>query len=106
MSLKEIFILSLLVAAESSTFAAPTTTNRVLMIDSSSMPVNAGNATLTIGALQRVNGVYTGDYKITVFPWFLKSETGRLAIVVSDKSLAAADEGKLVAIVGTGTTNG
>ena len=40
------------------------------MIDPSSMPVDAGKATLTIGALQRADGVYTGNYKITVFPWF------------------------------------
>ena len=32
------------------------------------MPVAAGKATLTIGPLQRTNGVYTGDYKLKVFP--------------------------------------
>jgi len=105
MSLK-IFILTLLVVAGNSTFAAPSATNRVLMIDSSSMPIGAGKATLIIGVLQRTNGVYTGDYKLKVFPWFLKNEKGRLAIVVSDKSLADADQGKVVAIVGTATTSG
>ena len=72
-------------AAELSTNSAPA--NRILMIDSSSMPVAAGRATLIIGALQRTNGVYAGDYKLKVFPYFLKNEKGRLAIVVSDKSL-------------------
>jgi hypothetical protein len=80
--------------------------NRILMIDPSSMPVDAGKATLTIGALQRTNGVYAGDYKLKVFPWFLKNEKGRLAIVVSDKSLAEADQGKVVTITGTATTSG
>ena len=80
--------------------------NRILMIDPSSMPVDAGKATLTIGALQRTNGVYAGDYKLKVFPWFLKNEKGRLAIVVSDASLAEASQGKVVAIIGTATTSG
>jgi hypothetical protein len=78
--------------------------NRILMIDPSSMPVAAGSATLIIGELQRTNGVYTGDYKIKVFPWFLKSEKGRLAITVSDEALAEASQGKVVAITGTATT--
>jgi hypothetical protein len=89
-------------AASVSTHFAPT--NRILMIDSSSMPIAAGKATLTIGALQRTNGVYSGDYKIKVFPYFLKNEKGRLAIVVSDEALAEINQGKAAAIIGTATT--
>ena len=70
------------------------------------MPVAAGKATLTIGPLQRTNGIYTGDYKLKVFPYFLKNEKGRLAIIVSDASLAEASQGKVVAITGTATTSG
>jgi hypothetical protein len=80
--------------------------NRILMIDSSSMPVAAGKATLIIGALLRTNGVYAGDYMLKVFPYFLKNEKGRLAIVVSDESLAEASRGKTVTITGTATTSG
>jgi hypothetical protein len=76
------------------------------MIDPSSMPVDAGKATLTIDALRRTNGIYSGDYKIRVFPWFLKNEKGTLAIVVSDASLAEAGQGKVVTISGTATTSG
>ncbi len=76
------------------------------MIDPSSMPVAAGRATLIIGALQRVDGVYAGDYRIKVFPYFLKNEKGRLAIVVSDASLAGINQGKVEAIIGTATTSG
>ena len=76
------------------------------MIDSSSMPVAAGRATLIIGALQRADGVYSGDYKIKVFPYFLKNEKGRLAIIVSDESLAGLNQGKVAAIIGTATTSG
>ena len=89
-------------AASASTNSAPT--NRILMIDPSSMPIAAGKATLIIGALQRVDGVYTGDYKLKVFPYFLKNEKGRLAIVVSDESLAEINQGKVAAIIGTATT--
>ena len=70
------------------------------------MPVAEGKATLTIGALKRADGIYTGDYKIKVFPYFLKNEKGRLAIVVSDKSLAEVNQGKVAAIIGTATTSG
>jgi hypothetical protein len=103
------FLLALLAAGWGDIHAAPATTNsappnRILMIDPSSMPVASGKATLTIGALQRENGVYSGDYKIKVFPWFLKNEKGRLAIVVSVKSLAEINQGKSAAIIGTATT--
>jgi hypothetical protein len=81
-------------------------TNQILMIDPSFMPVNGGKATLTIGPLLRVDGVYTGNYRITVFPWFLKNEKGTLAIVVSDESLAKISQGKVAAITGTATTSG
>jgi hypothetical protein len=81
-------------------------TNRILMIDPSFMPIAGGKATLTIGALQRTDGVYSGDYKIKVFPYFLKNEKGRLAIVVSDESLAEINQGKVAMIIGTATTSG
>ena len=104
-------LLALLAAGWSTAHAAPAATNsapasRILMIDPSSMPVAAGKATLIIGALQRTNGIYSGDYRIKVFPYFLKNEKGRLAIVVSDESLAEASQGKVVTIAGTATTSG
>jgi hypothetical protein len=109
--MKRIIVLLLLATGWGAAPAAPASTNsapanRVLMIDPSSMPVAAGKATLIIGPLQRTNGVYAGDYRLKVFPYFLKNEKGRLAIVVSDKSLAEASQGKVVAIIGTATTSG
>ncbi|HEY5043324.1 MAG TPA: hypothetical protein VIK53_15135 [Verrucomicrobiae bacterium] len=86
--------------------ANPAATSRILLIGPSSMPVAAGKVTLTIGPLKRANGVYTGDYKIKVFPYFYKNEQGRLAIVVSDKSLTGINQGKATAIIGTATTSG
>jgi hypothetical protein len=82
------------------------TTNRILMIDPSSMPVGGGKATLTISPLQRADGVFTGDYQIRVFPYVFENENGRLAIVVSDASLAGIKQGKVVKIIGTATTIG
>ena len=104
-------LLALLAVGCSVAHAAPGSTNpaagnRILMIDSSSMPVAAGKATLIIGTLLRTNGVYSGDYRIKVFPYFSKSEKGRLAIVASDESLAGLNHGKVEAITGTATTSG
>ena len=110
--MKRISILLVLLAAGwGCAHAAPASTNsapagRILMIDPSSMPVGAGKATLTISALQRADGVYTGDYKLKVVPWFFKNEKGTLAIIVSDESLAEAGRGKVVTITGTATTSG
>jgi hypothetical protein len=107
----QLALLALLAAGYGATGAAPgltnaASTNRILMIDSSSMPVAAGKATLTIGALQRAAGVYSGNYKIKVSPYFFKSEKGRLAIVVSDESLARINQGRITEIMGTATTRG
>jgi len=104
-------LLALLAAGGINGFASPALTNtaaenRVLLIGPSSMPMSVGKATLIIGPLQRVNGVFTGDYKLKVFPYFFKSEAGRLAIVVSDASLAGAAQGRVAVFTGTATTNG
>ena len=106
-----IFLLAVLAAVCGTAHAAPASTNtaaadRILLIDPSSMPVTAGKATLIVGPLQRTNGVYAGDYKVKVFPYFWKNKTGRLEIAVSDASLAEINEGKVTAVTGTATTSG
>jgi hypothetical protein len=103
--------LVLLAAGGSAALAAPPATNaaaadRVLTIGSSSMRVGVNKVTLIIGSLQRADGVYTGDYRLKVFPYFLKNEKGRLAITVSDAALAGINQGKAVTINGTATTSG
>jgi hypothetical protein len=104
-------LLALLAAGWSPAFAGPVSTNpatadRVLLIDRSYMRVTAGKATLTVGPLQRTNGVYTGDYKFTVFPWIQNNENGRLAIFVSDESIAEANLGKVVTNSGMAIPSG
>jgi len=101
-----ILLLALLATVWSGAHAAPAATNRVLIIAPSSMPVAAGQATLIIGTLQRTGDIYGGDYQMKVSPYFFKNEKGRLAIVVSDQSLAKLGQGKVVAIIGTATTSG
>jgi hypothetical protein len=107
----ELKLLALLAAGWGGIHTASGSTNsaasdRILLIGPSSMPVAKGKASLTIGVLQRTNGVYSGDYKIKVSPYFCKSEKGRLSIVVSDESLAKIIQGEVAAVTGTATTNG
>jgi hypothetical protein len=88
--------------------AAPAVTNaapvgRVLIIEPSSMSLPTAKATLTISPLTRTNGVYTGDYKLKVFPYFFKNEKGRLAINVPDDLLAYLNDGRPVTVGGTAT---
>jgi hypothetical protein len=51
-------------------------------------------------------GVFSGDYKVRVSPYFFESEKGRLAIVVSDESLDLINRGKVATVVGIATTRG
>ncbi len=107
----QLALLALLAASLSDVCAAPdstntVSTNRVLIIDPCSTAVAAGKATLTIGTLERVDGIYSGYYKIKVSPYFWKSEKGRLAIVVSDESMSRLNRGEVAAVVGTATTIG
>jgi hypothetical protein len=104
-------LLALLVMCSCVAHSAPTSTNsaaasRILIIDPSSMSITAGKVTLTIGSLQRSNGVYLGNYRITVSPYFFKNEKGKLAIIVSDESLTKISHGKVAVIIGTATTDG
>jgi hypothetical protein len=105
--MKPILLLLALIAAgcvNTRTVSAPANSaghDRQLLIDASSMPLTLGSATLIIGNLQRANGVYAGDYHIQVFPYFLKSDQGRIAIIVPDESLAAVRQGKVTQLSGT-----
>jgi hypothetical protein len=108
---RQLTLLTLLAFGWVNAHAAPlstntVSTNRVLVIDPSSMPVAAGKATLTIGELHRANGIYTGGYKINVSPYFYKSENGKLAIIVPDESMAKISHGKVATITGNATTSG
>ena len=104
---KTILFLLLLLSAARAAQALPTDTNsasRVLLLDNSTMPLPAAKATLIIGPLTLTNGLYVGDFKVKVFPYFFKSDRGRLAINASDATLAAFNQGKAVTVTGTATS--
>jgi hypothetical protein len=105
-----IALLALLAPLCASAMAAPSTnsaaTNLLLIIDRSSAVVSGGKATLSIGPLKRAGDIYAGDYLMKVSPYFFKGEKGRLAIVVSDESLAKVTKGIPAEITGTATTSG
>src|SRR5712691_1190589 len=66
---------------------------RKFLIAPSSSSLSGGTARLIVGALSREPGTYTGDYRIKVFPYFFKSETGRLSMQVSDPALRKLTQG-------------
>ena len=107
MNWNRIILLLALLTVNGAVAAPPTVPpERILMIEASSAPITAGRATLTVGVLQRTNDFFTGDYRVKVFPYFYKSERGRLAIAVSDTALAEIRQGKVTRLTGTATTNG
>ena len=79
-------------------------TSPVLILENSTMPLPTAKATLIIGPLTRTNGVYTGDFKVKVFPYFFKSDQGRLAINIPDEALAAVNQEQTVSFSGTSTS--
>ena len=91
-------------AQGAATATSPVADSRVLMLDNCVMPLPTAKATLIVGPLTRTNGIYVGDFKVKVFPYFFKSDRGRLAINVPDQALAAINQGKTVAITGTSTS--
>jgi len=104
---KAILCLLLLASGWVAIQAAPTATNaddRVLVLENSIMPLKTAKATLIISPLTRTNGVYAGDFKVKVFPYFFKSDRGRLAINVPDTALAEMNRGKTVVVTGTSTS--
>lgn len=104
---KSFLFLWLLASSWSAAQGAPPTTGStspVLILDNSIMPLPTAKATLSIGPLTCTNGVYTGDFKVKVFPYFFKSDRGRLAINIPDEALAAVNQGKTVSFSGTSTS--
>jgi hypothetical protein len=83
---------------------AANSTNRELILENSTMPLLTAKATLIIGPLTCTNGIYAGDFKVKVFPYFFRSDWGRLAISVPDKALVELNQGKVVAVTGTATS--
>jgi len=104
---KTILFLLLLASSWCAAQPAPTATNftsPVLILENSTMPLTTAEATLIVGPLTRSNGTYVGEFKVNIFPYFFKSDRGRLSINVPDQALAAMNKGKPVAVNGTSTS--
>lgn len=87
--------------------AATNESNTVLIVGRSSAPVaGGGKATLSIEPLKGRADIYEADYQVKVSPYFFKSETGRLAIVISEEAFAGATKSVPVELTGTATTDG
>lgn len=77
-----------------------------LLVAPSSSQLAGGTAKLVVGVLSRDNSSYTGEYRIKVFPYFFKSETGKLLIRVSETSLRKMIEGDATSFAGRAITDG
>lgn len=77
-----------------------------LFIAPSSSSLAGASAKLVVGTLSREASQYVGDYRIKVFPYFFKSESGRLAIKVPETALGRMTEGLPAEFTGRAITNG
>jgi hypothetical protein len=105
--LKPILLLLLLLFGACSAHALSPATNspgRVLLLDNSTMPLSGAKATIIIGPLTRTNDLYVGNFKVKVFPYFFKSDWGRLAISVPTAALAEFNQGQTMTVTGTSTS--
>jgi len=104
------YLLMALLALPWATFAAPPSANEpnlVLIIGRSSTGVaGGGKATLSIDPLKGTAEIYEADYQVKVSPYFFKSETGRLAIAISNEAIVNATKSIPVELTGTATTKG
>ena len=71
-----------------------------ITVETSSTSIYIGKVTLLVAPLVRQNGVYTGDYKAKVFPYFFMNEHGALRMTVADTDLARVAKGETVDFVG------
>ncbi|MEO7723665.1 MAG: hypothetical protein ABIU29_03120 [Chthoniobacterales bacterium] len=77
-----------------------------LLVAPSSSKLAGGTAKLIVGVLSREDSSYTGEYRIRVFPYFFKSETGKLLIGVSETSFRRMIEGDATSFAGRAITDG
>lgn len=77
-----------------------------LVIEPSSSSLAGGTAKLAVDPLSREGAKFVGGYRIQVFPYFFKSETGQLFIKVSDTQLRQMLDGSETSFVGQAQKNG
>jgi hypothetical protein len=77
-----------------------------LVIAPSSSRLAGGTAKLAAGPLSRDDSTYVGDYQIKVFPYFFKSENGRLFIKAPETAFRRMTGGLPTTFAGHARTNG
>ncbi len=77
-----------------------------LLVAPSRGKLAGGTASLVVGVLSRSESAYVGEYRIKVFPYFFKNESGKLLIKVSDTSLRQMIDGDATSLMGRAITDG
>lgn len=77
-----------------------------LLIATSSSSLAGATAKLIVGTLRREGENYVGGYQLKVFPYFFKSEKGRLSIRVSDSALSRVRRGRAIIFAGQASAEG
>jgi len=77
-----------------------------IIVETSSTSIYIGRVTLSVAPLVRQSGIYSGDYKAKVFPYFFMSEHGTFRMEVSDDDLARVVRGETVEFKGEAENNG
>ena len=77
----------------------------ILVIAPSSSNLAGGTAKLAAGPLNRDGSLYVGVYRIKVFPYFFKNESGRLFIKVPEGALQRMTHGLPAKFEGHARTN-
>ena len=77
-----------------------------ITVETSSTSIYIGKVTLLVAPLVRQSGIYTGDYKAKVFPYFFMNEHGSFRLAVSDEDLARVAKGETVEFKGQAENSG
>lgn len=77
-----------------------------VVVETSSTSIYIGKVTLHVAPLTRKDGVFSGDYKAKVFPYFFMSEHGTFRMKVSDEDLARVAKGETVDFTGEAENSG
>lgn len=84
---------------------ASPTYNKVT-VETSSTSIYIGKVTLIPAPLTRKDGVFSGDYKAKVFPYWFMGEQGTFRMKVSDEELARVAKGEAVDFTGDAQNSG
>jgi len=77
-----------------------------IIVETSSTSIYIGKVTLNVAPLSRKDGIFSGDYKAKVFPYWFMSEHGTFRMKVSDEDLARVAKGEAVDFTGEAENNG